>query len=73
MAKLGRPYSTRPKETMVRVNFYIDPDQADYLDEIAKNTDISKGDIIRQALEQWIKNNPADEFIQTHKLINKTK
>lgn len=67
MAKLGRPYSIRPKETMVRVDFYIQPEQADYLDKIAKSTPVSKSDIIRQALELWIKNNPSDEFIKNNK------
>lgn len=66
MTKLGRPYSTRPKETMVRVDFYIEPEQSDYLNSVAKKTPFSKGEIIRQALEDYINKNPLEEVIKKH-------
>lgn len=61
MAKLGRPYGkSQGEKVMVRVDFYIEPEQAEYLDKAAETSKVSKAEIIRQALALWIQCNPID-------------
>ena len=64
MAKRGNPTKASASPTTIRQEFRIEPEQVEYLDKIAESTSIGKAEIVRRALDLWIRQNPLDDFIK---------
>lgn len=64
MAKRGNPTKASESPITVRQEFRIEPEQVEYLNQIAESTSIGKAEIVRRALDLWIRQNPLDDFIK---------
>lgn len=63
MAKRGRRQKEEGEMNRVRQEFYLDPEQVDYLNAIAEKTNISKAEVVRSALDEWMKGHPWELYL----------
>lgn len=67
MAKKGRPPKVESEPSRIRQEFYLDPEQVEYLEAIATSTSHSKAEVVRNALYDYMKKYPLIKIKDTKK------